>query len=328
MASLPNIFVRKALESLKAADQKIAKNNFPLKRTLFEEACSRLPPQSGIKLKKLEIDGIKAEWATPTKSDNSQVILYVHGGGHAIGSIKSHRNIAIRLAHKAARAVLSFEYRLAPENPYPAGLDDAMMVYQWLLDTDFEPTQIAFCGDSSGGGLLLALLLQLRDSQLPLPACAVCFSPWADLTANSAYLQTHEKRDPFIDPESVRTWAHNYALANDRRHPYISPVFGDYTGLPPIYIQVGTEEILLGDSLLVEKAALAANTPIIVEVWDDMMHVWQSFWQILPEGKQALTKAAQFIQTHTAKIDRFAPKNDTDKAVHFKNLTDRLRFIR
>ena len=331
MASLPNILVRKALESLKAADAKIVKTNFVLKRTLFDEACSRLPPQSGIHCKPIAIEGIKAQWATPAKANNDQVILYIHGGGYAIGSIKSHRNIITRLAHEAARPVLSFEYRLAPENPYPAGLNDVIAVYEWLLARDFEPAQIAFCGDSSGGGLLLAFLLWLRDNKKPLPACAVCFSPWADLTATSTCLTERQKRDPFIDPESVATWAHNYALEQDRKNPYISPIFGDFAGLPPLYIQVGTEEILFGDSLLVEQAALAAGVPIKMEVWDDMMHVWQSFWQILPEGKLALAKTAKFIAKHTQASTRFDSKNAPESShniVHFKTLADRLRLIR
>ncbi len=300
-----NILVKASLRALKMRSFFSGKDNFTVIRKGFDDACASMPPQSGVSFKTATIANMNCEWALPQKRDNQRVILYFHGGGYCIGSIKSCRGLCSRLAHDAGRAVLTFEYRLAPEMPYPAALQDAVSVYQWLLDADYDPENISFAGDSAGGGLMLSTMLYLRDKNMPMPACANAFSPWTDLTASSHSLVRNAKIDPFIDAESVQNWAKYYATNQDLTKPYLSAVFGEYYGFPPLMIQVGTEETLYDDSVRTVERIRATGGFVRFDIYPDMVHVFQAFWQWLPEAKTAVKQSADFIVQHTKKTNRF-----------------------
>ncbi len=303
---IANLLVKTSLKALKMRGNLQGKDNFASMRKGFDDACASMPLQDKVSFKTATIAGMNCEWALPEIRDNQQVILYFHGGGYCIGSIRSSRGLCSRLAHDAKRAVLTFEYRLAPEIPYPAALQDAISVYQWLLDADYEPENIAFVGDSAGGGLMLSTLLYLRDKKVPLPACANAFSPWTDLTASSDSLVRNAEADPFIDAESVRNWAKYYATDQDLKKPYLSAVYGDYQGCPPIMFQVGTEETLYDDTIRTVERIRATGGFARLDIFKDMVHVFQMYWPFLPESKIAIKQTADFIKQYTVKKGRFA----------------------
>jgi epsilon-lactone hydrolase len=300
--------VKGLLTAMKTQKNRLKADDFENVRRLFDLACAQLKPQLSSRQRAFKIGTIDCEWQRPKVSDNERIVLYVHGGGYAIGSIVSHRGLASRLAHECGCAALLFNYRLAPENPYPAAIHDVAEVYQWLLDNDYEPEKIAICGDSAGGGLVLASLLYLRDQKLPLPACTVLLSPWADLTGAQTSHRENILLDPLIDPDSTALWGELYANGTPLDTPYISPIFGDFAGLPPMLIHVGTEEMLLDDSKRVLEIAQKANIEAELKIWDGMIHVFQQFWQILPEAKTALKEIGVFVQQKTTRIDKFQKK--------------------
>ena len=307
--SLQNIIVKNALKAIRLRSSTVAPDNFVAIRKGFEDACKNNPKQRGVKYRAIDIDTVRGEWVLPEKADNQKVVLYFHGGGYAIGSIVTHRPLASRIAFDAEMPLLLFNYRLAPESPYPAALHDAVKVYRWLLDTDYEAHNISFCGDSAGAGLVLATLMYLRDKKLPLPACAVLFSPWTDLAATGNSLTLNEKLDPFIDLKSIHLWSRTYANGTALTDPYISPLYGSYQGLPPLYFQVGTEEILYDDTIRTARRAEADGVAVQLEVWDDMVHVFHMFWQWLPEGKKAIGLVANFMKEKTGKPNGFGSRN-------------------
>lgn len=303
--NVQNIVIKTILKGLRVSGKLAGKDNFAVMRKNFDKACASMPLEKNVKFKPITISGIASEWAVPAKCDNRDVILYFHGGGYCIGSIESVKSLCSKLASESERAVLTFEYRLAPENPYPAGLEDALTVYNWLLEGDYDPKRICFAGDSAGAGLMLSTMLYLRDKKVKMPACAVAFSPWADLTASSESLQRNVKKDPFIDEESVRNWAIYYAAGQDLKKPYLSSVYGNFCDFPPVLVQVGTEETLYDDSIRLAKQIEATEGQVELEVFSDMVHVFQQFWTWLPEAKDALKKTATFIKKYTKQPNRF-----------------------
>jgi acetyl esterase/lipase len=253
------------------------------------------------------IQDIPVEWVTPQiNTCHNSVILYIHGGGFSIGSNSTHRGIASHIAKESNTTVLLLDYRLAPENPYPAGLNDIIAVYKWLLENEFDSTNIAICGDSAGGGLVLSSLLWLRDNKETLPGCAVCISPWVNLS--NSYLD-----DEIIDPVLHRSWleiaSEKYMAGENPRSPLISPIFADLSGLPPLLIQVGTQEILLNDSIQLNKKAEKYGVKVKLDVWNDMWHVWHAFTGYIPEANQAIKEIGIFIQKHIN-------SNQLDKVKH------------
>lgn len=228
-------------------------------------------------------------------------ILYFHGGAYALGSALAGTGITGELVSRTGRPGVSVEYRLAPEHPYPAALDDAVAAYQGLLAKGSDPAQIVVAGESAGAGLALALLMALRDQGLPRPTAAVLFSPWADLTASGASIKDRAELDPALSEQALRTRGADYAGGADPRQPGLSPLFGDFAGLPPLLVQVGTHEILLDDALRIAVAAATAQVAITLEVTPRMPHVFQGFAAVLDEGDTALTSAARFIRTHLDK---------------------------
>lgn len=241
-------------------------------------------------------NGVLAEWITTPTSSADKVVLYFHGGSYNSGSIASHRSLAANIIHAAKARALIVGYRLAPEYRFPAAVDDARAVYRWLLENHVSPDHISVAGDSCGGGLALSLLISLREEELPLPAAAVCLSPWTDLTCTGESWETNRKKDIMLDPGALRKSAQLYLGESDPRTPSASPLYGDLKALPPILIQVGSSELLLSDATGFAERAQAAGTKVTLQVWEGMQHEWHFAVNILPEARQAIQQIGQFIQ--------------------------------
>jgi epsilon-lactone hydrolase len=223
-------------------------------------------------------------------------ILYLHGGGHVAGSPSLYRDFIWRVAAAAQARVLCLQYRLAPEHPFPAALDDAVNAYRWLIAEGADPRRTAVMGDSSGGGLAFATLLRLRDEGVPLPAAAVALSPWTDLALTGPSLHRNSKADAMIRSDEAPRLADCYLAGADPRTPYASPLYGDPTGLPPTLIQVGNDEVLLDDSVRLAARMRAAGCEVELEVWPRMPHVWQVWARLMPEARQALERIGAFVR--------------------------------
>ncbi len=240
------------------------------------------------------VDHMDALWIRPNNIDNDSVILYLHGGGYGMGSIKSHKKLAARIARAAKTQCIIIEYRLAPEHPFPAALEDAISAYKWLLEKGFKHEKIAIGGDSAGGGLTIATLIKARMEGLPQPLAAFCMSPWVDLEASSVEIPGYQIYDPFIDSESVKIWGKRYA-GNDIVNPLASPIHADLTGIAPLLIQIGTSEILLFENRAFYEKALKSGVDIQFEEYKDMVHVFQTFGGFLPQADQAIESIGLFI---------------------------------
>jgi len=257
---------------------------------------ARLP--KGTQCQPVDIHGIPAEWIEAPPAE-AGVIFYLHGGAYALGSINGHREFIARLALAAHSKALAINYRLAPEHPFPAALDDALASYRWLLSQGFDTSRIVIAGDSAGGGLAVATLVALRDAGDPLPAGAVCLSPWVDLALTSASIYQNSRLDPILDPKSLEMYAGYYAGSRELAFPLISPLYADLKGLPPLLIQIGTDEILLDEAILLADKARKAGVRVILKTWDGMFHVFQLF-SFIPETKEAVKQFAGFIANPNA----------------------------
>jgi acetyl esterase/lipase len=268
----------------------------PKLRALMENNTRWNRPPKGVAIKPVMAGGVPAEWLEPAGADPGQVMLYLHGGGYVIGSCNTHRAMVARLAQAGGLRALLLEYRLAPEHPFPAALEDAAAAYRWLLEQGIASQQIVIAGDSAGGGLTLATLLALRDAGDPLPAAAVCLSPLTDLACTGESIQTRAKADPWLTPATALL-ARYYQGDHDPRSPLLSPLYGDLRGLPPLLIHVGSDEILLSDSTRLAERAQAAEVEVTLEIWPDMWHVWHIFTPYLPEAQRAIAAIGAFVRS-------------------------------
>jgi acetyl esterase/lipase len=246
----------------------------------------------------IAIGDMPAEWLRPIGVKDDRVVLYLHGGGYTLGSCNTHRALGARLAIASRAPVLTIDYRLAPEYPFPAALEDAVAAYRWLIDLEMAACPIAFAGDSAGGGLAIAMAIMLRDQGERLPAAIVCTSPWADLTVTGESMVTRAKADPLISRESSLYHAALYIAQHDPCLPLISPVYADLHSLPPLFIQVGDREVLLSDSVRLAERARQAGVDTTLEIWDGMWHVWQAYAGYVPEAQQAIVRVGVFISKH------------------------------
>ena len=269
-------------------------------RAGFEQGYSSMPVPDGVSFEPVDAGGVPAEWATPPEVEGSRTIVYLHGGGYVVGSLNTHRHVVSRLALGAKARVLNVDYRLAPENPYPAALDDAMAAWQWHLANGGDAARTAISGDSAGGGLAIALCMKLRDGGMALPACAAPISPWTDLTFSGDSMTERADRDPMLaGADALSGMVMAYAAGEDAANPYISPVFGAFENLPPMMIQVGTEEVLYDDSTRVAKAIENANGAVEFRPWPDMMHVWHLLAGVAPEAEEGIAELAAYIAEQT-----------------------------
>jgi monoterpene epsilon-lactone hydrolase len=260
------------------------------------------PPARGTRASKLDAGGIKAVRVATRQSLDERHILYLHGGGYVMGSPVEYRDFIWRIARVTSARVLCPYYRLAPEHPFPAALDDAVKAYSWLLAQGAAPRRMAIMGDSAGGGLALAALMRLRDEGLPLPAAAVALSPWTDLALTGDSIRANAGADLLLRFERAASFARHYLAGADPRHPYASPLYGDPAGLPPILIQVGGDEMLRDDSVRMANKLRAAGSPVEIEIWSRMPHVWQLFARVLPEGRRAIAGIGAFVQREMGRV--------------------------
>jgi acetyl esterase/lipase len=261
-------------------------------------SAERFVPGPPAHTRTLAVDagGMRADQIAGPASRDDRHVLYLHGGGFVSGSPALYRHLTWRIAAAARARVLALDYRLAPEHPFPAALDDALAAYRWLLAEGADPRRIAVMGDSAGGGLAFSLLLRLRDQGAPLPAAAVALSAWTDLALTGASLRLNAAADPMLNAEDLPKLAACYLASADPRDPYASPLYGDATGLPPTLIQAGSDEILHDDSTRMADRLRAAGCEVELEIWPRMPHAWHLFAPVLPEARRAIERIGAFVR--------------------------------
>ena len=290
-----------ALDGFKAMGEKMAQagNDIKALRGVME-SMSGFPSAGETKCTPVNAGGVSAEWVAAAGAADDRVVLYVHGGGYVMGSIATHRELAARLSKASGARVLVLDYRLAPEHPFPAPVEDATAAYRWLLAQNIKPSRIVVAGDSAGGGLALATLIALRDAKVPLPAAGVGISPWVDMEGTGASMTTRAKVDPVVQKEGLLGMAQLYLSGKDPKSPLAAPLHANLEGLPPLLIHVGDAETLLDDSTRIAEKAKKSGVKVELEIWPEMPHVWHLFAPFLPEGQQAIEKIGKFVQQQTA----------------------------
>ena len=268
-------------------------------RLSYERIMGSLPMDDDISTERIGAGGVPAEWIMAPEAQDGRVLLYLHGGGYIFGSTRTHRVMLAHISRAAQARVLGLDYRLAPECPFPAPVDDSVAAYRWLLANGQNPKKIVIGGDSAGGGLMVAVLVALRYLGEPMPAAGVGISAWTDMESTGRSFITNAEVDPSVNRERLIDLGKTYLAGKDPRAPLASPIHADLTGLPPLLLQVGSIETLLDDSNELAKRAREAGVEVEVDVWDDMPHVWHHFAPILPEARQAIGRIGEFVRKHT-----------------------------
>ena len=266
------------------------------RRERLDALGARYALPSDVQTRRVEAGGVPAEWTATPGADADRVILFLHGGGYISGSIESHRHMIAEAGRQARTRTLALDYRLAPEHPFPAALQDALAGYRFLLSSGFDPAHIALAGESAGGGLAIATLVSLRDDGEPLPACVWCSSPWVDLTMSGPTMMSKAAVDPLIQPSYLAELVAAYLHGTDPRDPRVSPIHADLRGLPPTLIQVGSAETLLSDSVRLAATAGEADVRVTLQIWPEMIHAWHLFYQQLAAGREALAAVGAFVR--------------------------------
>ena len=269
--------------------------DYRVARAILRPLPYKTPPS--VRITPANVNGIPGEWVESPNSTDS-VLLYLHGGGYFGCSAETHRPVTVWFALHGFR-VFAPNYRLAPENPFPAALDDAVAAYRGLLGNDHSPQRLVAAGDSAGGGLVLSLMLALRTAGTPLPAAAALFSPWTDLAATGESIRTNASRCAMFNGEDIGPSARYYLGGGDPRNPLASPLYADLSGLPPLLIHVGADECLRDDSTRVAEKARAAGVTVELKIWPVVPHAWQ-LAQVLPEARQSLQEGSDFLRKHAA----------------------------
>ncbi len=246
-------------------------------------------------------NGVKAEWTTTPDADRSKAILYLHGGGYVIGSLDSHRHLAAEAGRAARARTLAIDYRLAPEHPFPAAVDDTVAAYRFLLASGVQPGGITIAGDSAGGGLVVAAMLAIRDAGLAQPACGWAISPWVDMEAIGDSMTSKAATDPTVQKAGILDMAQHYLHGADPRAPLAAPIHGDLHGLAPLLIQVGAAETLLDDAIRLAQVAGAADVAVDLQIWPEMIHVWHMYYPDLSAGRRAIAAGGEFARAMTSR---------------------------
>jgi epsilon-lactone hydrolase len=269
-------------------------------RKNMEAAVAAVPPPQGATVTKVVANGVPAEWIVADGARDDVAIVYFHGGGYVMGSLATHRGHCARLSRAARARVLSVDYRLGPEHPHPAAVDDAVAAVRFARESGFAPERTAIAGDSAGGGLTLATLVALRDEGDPAPVAGLCISPWTDLALTGGTIATKAAEDPMVRAADLTLMADAYLAGRDAKIPLASPLYADLAGLPPLLLQVGSAEILLDDTVRVAERARRAGVDAELRVWPEMIHVWHAFADLLPEGREAVDEMAAFLEKRLA----------------------------
>lgn len=266
------------------------------RRAAYDALGDLFPLAADVRVEHAAVHGVPAEWTSTPVANNSEVILYLHGGGYAWGSLKSHRHLVSELGRAAAMRTLALDYRLAPECPFPQALEDAVNGFRFLLDVGFHPRQITVAGDSAGAGLAVALLVRLKELGVRQPACALLLSPWANMTATADSYSRNAKRDPVLNRSIMQFLAEQYLGKRPRETPLASPIFADLSGIAPLKIFVGSTEVLLDDAIALTRAAGLADVSVQLEIWPKMFHIWPNYHPILAQGRQGVDRAGRLLR--------------------------------
>ncbi|MFE2277988.1 alpha/beta hydrolase [Streptomyces sp. NPDC059454] len=289
---------RKALDAvLRSAPRGETQPTPEKQRDDFNAVLTRPAPEDVV-TRRTVLGGRPTLELEPTEASGRGRLLYLHGGGYVVGSPDTHAGLVGELARRAGLRALSVDYRLAPEHPFPAAVDDGLAAYRELLAAGTDPRDLVMAGDSAGGGLTLATLLAAREAGLPQPAAVVVFSPWTDLTLSGESIRSKEDADPIFTEADIRAYADLYVGTGDRTHPLASPVLADLTGLPPLLVQVGANEVLLDDAVRLAARAGAADVEVTLEIGPGLPHVFQHHYGRLDEADAALDRAARFLTAH------------------------------
>ncbi len=269
-------------------------------RQAMENAAAPIPLLDGTRIEEVDAGGVTCEWVSAPASRSDHAVLYLHGGGYVIGSRLSHRPMMSRLAAASGARVLSVEYRRAPEHPHPAAVEDAVAAWRWLLGAGVSPARAAIAGDSAGGGLTMATLVALRDAGVPLPAAAVCLSPWVDLECTGESMRRNAASDPMVREEHLRRWATLYVPpGGSARAPLVSPLHASLHGLPPLLVHAAKDEVLVDDARRLVARAREAGVDVTLDEREGVFHVWHLFGGMVPEADEAIARAGAFVRAKT-----------------------------
>jgi acetyl esterase/lipase len=269
-------------------------------RQRFEKMGAFLGRPADAKCETVKAGSVPAEWVAAPGADERRAVLYLHGGGYAIGSINTHRRLAYDISAASAARVLVIDYRLAPEHAFPAAVEDAAKAWRWLLQQGLAPSKLAIAGDSAGGGLTIATLVNLRDQKLALPACAVAISPWVDMDGVGTSMTARSGQDPMVQKAGLKWMADMYLAGKDPKSPLAAPLHADLKGLPPVLVQVGTAETLLDDATRIAEKLHSAGCDVRLAIWPNMLHVFPFFAPILSEGRDGCIEIGNYIRAKTA----------------------------
>ncbi len=284
------IFYREAISKQIPADLSIEET-----RSRFDALLKDYPPAPEVRFEPFSIGELPGVWTFAPDVNRRRILLFFFGGGFTVGSVESHKNLIGRLSAASGAAVCAIQYRLAPEHPYPAALDDALTAYRWLLHHPYARSKILFSGVSAGGGLALSLLLRLKLQKIAMPAGALVFCPWVDLTLRSESFRTNQGKDQ-VSAERLAWCAEKYASGKDLADPLISPLYGDLQGLPPLFIQTGGRELLHTEAMQIAEKGEKQGVSVTLDVWPEMLHSWQLFAPRFPEAQEALERAGEFVE--------------------------------
>ncbi len=279
-----------------------------VERQAWQAAAEQTALPPGITIAPVDAGGVPGEWVGNPEAELQQALLLLHGGGYNAGSCVTHRELAARLCVASGARVLLIDYRSAPEDPFPAAVEDAAAAYQWLLEYGLSPEQIIIGGDSAGGGLALATMVWARDHGVALPVAGVLLSPWVDLALAGPTMETRAAVDPMVSAASLRRAAKWYLGDGDPKQPLASPLYAEMHGLPPLLLLVGDDEVLLSDSTRLAERARDAGVDVTLDVWEGMWHVFPAFAGTLPEGRQAIERIGAFIRQKLAPAQPALPE--------------------
>lgn len=267
----------------------------PALRARLDRLSGPLVRWTNLQYEPVEGAPVPAEWVYDKDVSSERTVLYLHGGGYCVGSIVTHRVLAGEVARASQARALVLDYRLAPEDPFPAAVEDSVAAYVWLLDQGTDPGQVVLAGDSAGGGLVLSTLVSLRDRGVVLPAAGVCLSPWTDMSLSGESIAGNAGNDLVLTEEMLRVFAGHYLGETDPCHPLASPLYADLAGLPPLFVQASKNEILFDDARRAAERAREAGVEVVLDMWEEMVHVWQSYAAFIPESREAIARIGAFV---------------------------------